>query len=353
MRKLSLIAAALHFLGACSAGTGGAGTSDAPTQGPDSAATPGAPGGSGEATSGEALPDCFGEPRNAEGRCDAVLLAEDLHAQATSVFAVAAAQGTAYVATMAGLVSVPAPGVKTVIAAVPAFDLAVAGDRLAWQSVDTLEVSKLSEPGVFVPLIKANLCCSLGTNGKYVFARESITGRLLRLDPSAATPATTLVGVVPDGPQLDGDDTHAYYFSARTSRHCAVSRVAVDGGTPQLLASLDGESEGAGSALAVSQSTVFFVTRAGLRSVSKAKPAAPALVAAERIEGLVADTDRQAIFWGTTAGSIGRIYRADAEGRNMRLLAELPLQSIAFAVDETALYILDAEQGSLHRLPKR
>jgi hypothetical protein len=353
MRIHGLLAAVFPLLVACSSGTE---ASSGPGGGDGLAGLGGAAGASGDGASGEGgstaapLPDCFGEPRNAAGRCEATLLADGLASPGDFAFAVAAARGTAFVATTAGLVRVSAPNEKTTLDDV-AYRVVVAGDYVAWTGAgNQIKVADLSNPGASRVLSDFG-ADELGTNGTYLLARKSATSELLRIDPSAELPTARLVAAVPR--VADGDATHAYYFSASYVHGSDVSRVPIDGGTPQLLASLSGDDEAYGAYLAVSTSTVFFTTPAGLRSVSKTTRGAPSLLAAGKVPALVADSDRSAVFWATTAGTIGRIYRADADGKSSRLLAELPMRSVKLAVDETALYILDFVEGSLYRLPKR
>ena len=103
----------------------------------------------------------------------------------------------------------------------------------------------------------------------------------------------------------------------------------------------------------MTSSSVFFRTDAGVRSVSKTVRQAPKLVAAGKTAAVTADVDGSGAFWATTIGTIGHIYRADADGTNPRLLAELPFSAqTSLTTDETALYILDPTARTLYRLPK-
>ncbi|MDB5216239.1 MAG: hypothetical protein JWO86_4166 [Myxococcaceae bacterium] len=356
MRIHVFLAASLALLAACSAGSAGSPPLEKSTE---SAPDNGGPDASGQSTGrpvdASSTTDCFGQPRNAEGRCDATLLADGLGTNHVlfRVWATAAAKGSVYVGTDDGLFRIAKPNQTEKLSADEIFEVAIAGGYLAWISTgSSVNVAKLSDATTVTAPAQLKSPRSLVSNGKYLFAcDDKLT--LVRLDPSAQTPATPLVSYVPEGCRAVADDDYAYYLSTSYIHGTAVSRVPVGGGTPRLLASLASDSEANGSHIAVTSTTVFFDTDAGLRSVSKTAPAAPTLLTAGRIAALTADADGSAVFWGTTEGTIARIYRADADGNNAHVLTELPLSDVALVADETALYITDRVQGSVYRLPKQ
>lgn len=350
MRFHALLSAAVPVLFACSSGSpsGGSGMSETTGMGSDGAATSSEASGDAGAA---ALPDCFGTPRNGEGRCEAELIADNLAPPSGVVFGFAASHGVAFVGTSAGLVRVSSPNQKESVSDALASGVVTAGEYLAWSSYGSIQVAKPSDPRAARPLPHFAFDRLLAARGKYLVVSSG--NSLMRVDATADGPATTLVGSVwADLSHAAVDDTNVYYFSRSDATASAVSRVPLAGGTPQLVAALD-KNDAGGSFLAVSSSTLFFRTDAGLRALSKTVREAPKLLVPGELTDLVADVDGSGVFWTTRTGSIGRIYRADANGTNQRLLAELPFEWANLTVDETALYILDGKQRTLYRLPKR
>jgi hypothetical protein len=229
--------------------------------------------------------------------------------------------------------------------------VAAAGENLAWVTVErTIFAAPLGDPRAKRVLDGVPYATLVAGRGNHLLAIAD--SHLWHIDVTGAKPATSLMAV-PALVSTAVDETHAYYFNRSDGPGTAISRVPLTGGSEQLVASLDGEEEANGNDVAVTTSTVFFRTNAGVRAVSKTERQAPKLVAAGKTAAVTADVDGSGAFWATTSGTIGRLYRADADGTNPRLLAELPFSArTRLTTDETALYVLDPTARTLYRLPK-